>query len=164
MNVQTLDIVLVIFFSISILVGIYRGFVKEVLSLGSWLLAGLVAFRFGEQVSVYIKPYVPQEPLDLAIAYVAVFIVALILFSIISHLISQIFASSGMGGIDRSLGSVFGAIRAGVIVAILIGVGTFMSMNEHEWWTSSQFLPYFEPLLEWMKTFLPEAIVKKIEA
>ena len=164
MNMPWIDIVIIAFFVISILIGIYRGFVKETLSVASWALAAFVAFRFGEQASVYIKPYITQEPLDLAIAYVAVFLVSLIVFSVISHIISQIFASSGMTGIDRSIGSIFGVLRAAAIIVVLILVGRFMAMDNQQWWIDSQFIPYFEPLVDWFKSFLPADIITKIEA
>jgi len=164
MNMPWIDIVIIAFFAISILIGVYRGFVKETLSVASWVLAAFVAFRFGEQASVYIKPYVTKEPLDLAIAYVAVFLVSLILFAIISHIISQIFESSGMKGIDRSIGSIFGALRAAVIIVVLILVGRFMAMDNQQWWIDSGFIPYFEPLVEWFKSYLPADIIAKIEA
>lgn len=164
MSMPWIDIVIIAFFAISILIGIYRGFVKEVLSVTSWTLAALVAFRFGEQASVYIKPYIKQAPLDLAVAYVAVFIITLIAFSVISHIISQIFSSSGMSGFDRSLGSLFGAIRAAVVIAVLIMVGRFMALDNQQWWMDSGFLDSFEPLVSWIKTFVPADIVAKIEA
>ncbi len=164
MSLPWIDIVIIALFVISILIGIYRGFVKETLSVVSWALAAVVAFRYGEQASAYIKPYIQQEPLDLAIAYVAVFLISLIVFSVISHLISQIFDSSGMKGIDRSIGSIFGAIRAAAIIVILVLVGRFMAMDNQQWWMDSQFIPYFEPLVEWFKSFLPADIISKIEA
>ena len=164
MNMPWIDLVIIAFFVISILIGIYRGFVKETLSVASWALAAFMAFKFGEQASVYIKPYITQEPLDLAIAYVAVFLVSLIVFAVISHIISQIFASSGMTGIDRSIGSIFGALRAAVILVVLILVGRFMAMDNQQWWLDSQIIPYFEPLVEWFKSFLPVDIIAKIEA
>jgi len=164
MNLPWIDLVIIVFFAISILIGVYRGFVKETLSVASWALAAFVAFQFGEQASQYIKPYIKQEPLDLAIAYVAVFLVALIAFSIVSHIVSQIFDSSGMKGIDRSIGSLFGAVRAAVIVVVLILVGRFMAMDNQQWWTDSGLIPYFEPLVVWFKSFLPVDIIAKIEA
>jgi membrane protein required for colicin V production len=164
MNMPWIDIVIIALFVISILIGIYRGLVKETLSVASWALAAFVAFRYGEQASVYIKPYVTQAPLDLAIAYVAVFLISLIVFSVISHIISQIFDSSGMKGIDRSIGSIFGAIRAAAIIVILVLVGRFMAMDNQQWWMDSQFIPYFEPLVEWFKSYLPADIISKIEA
>jgi membrane protein required for colicin V production len=164
MNLPWIDIVIIVFFTISILIGVYRGFVKEVLSVASWGLAAFMAFRFGEQASVYVKPYVSQQPLDLAIAYVAVFLVTLIGFSVVSHIVSKIFESSGMTGIDRSIGSLFGALRAAAIVVVLILVGRFMAMDNQQWWMDSWFIPYFEPLVVWFKTYLPADIIAKIEA
>ena len=164
MNMPWIDIVIIVLFTISILIGIYRGFVRETLSVASWLLAAYLAFAFGEQAAVYVKPYVAQEPLDLAIAYVAVFLVALIAFSIIGHILSKIFESTGMTGIDRSIGSVFGFVRAVVIVVAMIIVGRFMAMDNQQWWMDSSFIPYFEPVVEWVKSFLPEDVVAKIEA
>ena len=164
MNIPWIDIAIIALFLISILIGIYRGFVKETLSVASWGLAAFVAFRFGEQASVYIKPYVTQEPLGLAIAYVGVFLISLIVFSVVSHIISQVFASSGMTGIDRSIGSIFGALRAAAIIVVLILVGRFMAMDSQQWWIDSQFIPYFEPLVEWVKSYLPADILAKIEA
>lgn len=164
MNMPWIDIVIIAIFALSILVGIYRGFVKETLSVVSWVLAAFAAFQFGEQASVYIKPYVKQEPLDLAIAYVAVFLISLILFSIISHIISQVFESSGMKGVDRSIGSLFGILRAAAIIVALILVGRFMAMDNQQWWIDSKFIPYFEPLVDWFKSYLPADIISKIEA
>ncbi len=163
MNLPLIDILIIVFFVISVMIGIYRGFVREVLSVGSWVLAALVAYRFGETVSTYIKPYINQEPLDLAIAYVVVFLAALIALSVLSHIIGQVFSSSGMSGIDRVLGSVFGVLRAAVIVAILILVGRFMAMDGQQWWLDSGFLDSFEPLVNWLKSLLPADIVQKIE-
>ncbi|MEE9446781.1 MAG: CvpA family protein [Arenicellales bacterium] len=164
MNLAWIDIAVIAFFAISILIGIYRGFVKEILSLGSWVLAALLAFKFGEQAAVYVKPYITQAPLDLAVAYVGVFLISLVAFSIISHIIGQIFSASGMSGIDRSLGSVFGALRAAAVISILILVARFMALDQQQWWLDSEFLVYFEPIVEWIKTYLPEDILKKIEA
>ncbi len=92
------------------------------------------------------------------------FLIALIVFSIIAHIISQLFAATGMTGIDRSIGSIFGAVRAAVIVVVLILVGRFMAMDNQTWWSESQFIPFFEPLVEWFKSFLPADVVTKIEA
>ena len=164
MHLPWIDLVVIAFFAISILIGIYRGFVKEVLSVASWALAAFVAFYYGEQAAAYIRPYINQEPLDLAIAYVGVFLVSLILFSVISHILSQLFAATGMTGIDRSIGSVFGAVRAVVIIVVLILAGRFMAMDNQAWWEQSQLIPLFDPLVEWFKSFLPADIVTKIEA
>ena len=164
MDLPLIDITLIVFVAISVLIGIYRGFVKEILSVAAWVLAALVAYRYGEAASQYIKPYINQEPLDLAIAYVAVFLIALIAFSVISHIISQIFSSSGMSGFDRILGGVFGILRAAIIIGVLIIVGRYMAMDQQQWWIDSGYMSHFEPLVEWLQGFIPEQYAKEIQS
>ena len=164
MNLPLIDIAIFAFFIISILIGIYRGFVKEALSVVAWILAVVAAFAFGELVSVYIQPFIKQEPLNLAVAYVVVFLIAIIILSIVAHIISQLFASFGMKGIDRTMGGIFGIVRAALVVAMLILVGRFMAMDNHQWWTDSSILEYFEPTAEWLKSYLPADVIKKIQA
>ncbi len=163
MSLALIDIVLIVFVVISILIGIYRGLVKEILSLGAWALAALAAYRFGVQASAYVKPYIAEPNLALIVAYVAVFLIALIALSIISFMISKLFSASGMSGIDRSLGSVFGALRAAVIIGILILVAHFLTLDSQPWWQESQLIAYFEPVADWIKSYLPESIVQKID-
>ena len=57
-----------------------------------------------------------------------------------------------------------GAVRAVVIIVILILAGRFMAMDNQAWWEQSQLIPLFDPLVEWFKSFLPADIVTKIEA
>ncbi len=163
MSFAWLDIVVIAFVAISILVGIFRGFVKEILSLSSWVLAAFIAYNFGELAASYVTPYISEPTLALAIAYVVVFLLALIAFSIVSYLISKLFSATGMSAIDRSLGSVFGAVRAAVIMGFLILIGHFLNLQEQSWWQDSQLLEYFQPVADWIKSYLPGDVVNKIE-
>lgn len=167
MNFLWIDIAIVAIFAISILVGMYRGFVREILSVLSWVAAAVVAFMYGEMAKDWVNGYVNNPDLALAISYVIIFLAALIVFSIISYLIGRIFSATGMSGIDRSLGTVFGALRAAVIVALVMLVGRFMSFDEHGWWSGSELLAYFEPLADWIHAQLPEnwqqELVKKAD-
>ncbi len=152
------DLGLIALFVISMLVGIYRGLVKEILSLISWVAAAWVAFVYGPAAAEFVRPYVSQPPLDLAIAYVLVFVAALIVLSIISFLIGKLFSATGLSGIDRTLGMIFGLLRAALVVGAVILVGRFMAFEEHSWWTDAHLLDYFEPVTEWIKTYLPAKI------
>lgn len=174
MSFAWLDTVVIAFVTISIWVGIFRGFVKEVLSLTSWVLAVFIAFRFGGVVASYLAPYgelvasylasYGEEPVwAKPAAYVAVFLVALIALSMISYLINKSFSATGMSVVDRSLGSVFGAVRAAAIMGILILIGHFLNLQEQSWWKDSQLLEYFQPIADWIKIYLPDWVIQKIE-
>ncbi|MFT5258630.1 MAG: membrane protein required for colicin V production [Saprospiraceae bacterium] len=163
MSFAWLDVVVIAFVAISVLVGIFRGLVKEVLSLTSWVLAAFIAYQNGEIAASYLELYIKESMLALAIAYVAVFLIALIGLSVVSYLISRLFNATGMSAIDRSLGSMFGAVRAAAIMGILILIGHFLNLNDQSWWTDSQLLDYFIPVADWITSYLPESIVDKIQ-
>lgn len=162
MNVVWVDIAIAALFLISILVGLFRGLVKEILSVTAWIAAAWVAWNYSDLASSTIQNYISNQDIAVAVAYVAVFLVALIVFSIVGYLISKIFSATGMTSIDRSLGTVFGAIRAALLVAIIILVGRYMAFEEHSWWTDSQLLGYFEQLAEWIRSYLPNKIATEL--
>jgi len=162
MNLVWVDLAIAALFVISILVGIFRGFVKEVLSVVAWLAAAWVTMTYGEAASGYLSQYISNPDIAKAASYVAVFLAALVVFSIVGYLISKVFTATGMTGIDRSLGSVFGAIRAALVVAVLILVGRYMAFEEHSWWSDSQFMGYFEQLAEWIRSYLPEKVATEL--
>ena len=85
-----------------------RGFVREVLSVIGWVGAGLVSLHGAPELLPYTHRYVSSGFLADAGTYVAVFILALLLFSILSHMISVRVRDSALGAVDRSLGFVYG--------------------------------------------------------
>ncbi len=164
MNFVWVDIAIAALLLISILVGIFRGLVKELLSVMAWIAAIWVTFTYGQMASGYLVGYLKNPDMASAVSYVLVFLAALIIFSIVGYMVGRIFSATGMTGIDRSLGSVFGAVRGAVLVAILILVGRFMAFEEHSWWTDSQLLGYFDSLAEWIRSYLPEKIAQDLNA
>lgn len=102
-----------------------RGFVREALSIGGWVLAAIVAYVFAPAVQPLMKE-IPvlkdflSESSELAMiaAFAVVFAAALVIFSIITPLFSGAVQRSALGGIDRGLGFLFGVLRGAVLVGI----------------------------------------------
>lgn len=102
-----------------------RGFVREVLSIGGWVLAAIAAYVFAPMVEPLMKevPVLkdflgPSCELAMIAAFAAVFAVALIVFSIFTPLFAGAVQRSALGGIDQGLGFLFGVARGAVLVAI----------------------------------------------
>lgn len=102
-----------------------RGFVREALSIGGWVLGAVVAYVFAPSV----EPLMKEVPIlrdflgsscELAMiaAFAVVFAVALIVFSVLTPLFSGVVQRSAIGGIDQGLGFLFGVLRGAVLVAI----------------------------------------------
>lgn len=163
MSFSLIDIAVVAIILISLLVGLFRGFIREILSLISWVASFLLAYKFATMGSVYLEPYLDQEKLRIAAAFAIIFVIALIVISVISYLLYRLFAIAGISGVDRSLGTLFGLIRGIVIVALLILMLRFMDFTSQPWWKESMLVQYFEPVTELIRSVLPEDIAKFVK-
>jgi membrane protein required for colicin V production len=96
-----------------------RGFMRELLSIGGWIIAGVVTFIGVPAARPISNQYVP-DPLfaDIA-AGIVIFVVTLIVCSIIGHFVSKRVQGSMLGPVDRSLGLVFGLVRGALVVSAI---------------------------------------------
>jgi membrane protein required for colicin V production len=145
---------------ISLLIGLFRGFIREILSLLSWLGALWLGYAYATLGASYLEPYITQPPLRVVVAFAAIFIVALIGFSIISYLLYRLLSIAGVSGVDRSLGMLFGLVRGFVIVALLILAATFMDFTSQPWWKDSLLVQYFIPVTDLIRSLLPSDIAE----
>lgn len=139
-------------FSLSCLIGLIRGFVREALSLIIWVAAVLVAKIFGGQLEVLLVNQIETPSVRLMTAYAVLFIATLLLGAMVSYLIGALVRATGLSGTDRLLGMVFGAARAFIIVmALLILLPGFIPLEDDEWWQQSQLIPHFLTCEEWVR-------------
>jgi membrane protein required for colicin V production len=108
--------------AISALLAFMRGLVREVLGIGAWVGAGLAAISALPLVRPQFHQWMGTSPWADPAAFVAIFVVALIVLMLVAHLIGRLVRRSALGGLDRTLGLVFGVARgvALVIIAYII--------------------------------------------
>jgi membrane protein required for colicin V production len=112
--------------ALSCMFAFFRGFVKEVLSLGAWIGAGIITLYYFRDVAALIKPHVKTDMVAGGLATLGLYIVSLLGFSIINSLIVRMMKEGGdIGILDNSLGLLFGAFRG----AFIISLGYFMMMT-----------------------------------
>src|ERR1700731_906692 len=115
-----LDLGLIVVVLISAFLAMLRGFTREVLAIASWGAAALAAIYLHPLALPYVKPYIAKDVIALAVAAAAVFFVTLIAgFLIINKLLGDVF-DSRVGGIGRSLGFLFGAVRIPLLCGIAL--------------------------------------------
>lgn len=133
--------------AISTLVSFFRGFVKEVLSLGAWVGAGLVTIYYFPDVAQWLKPKFKNEMVATGFGTLGTYICALLLFSMINSIILKFLKSgSDVGVLDNTLGLMFGLFRG----AFIISLGMLMLMmvwdpdNYPTWLKEAKTRPYAE--------------------
>ena len=152
------DGVLLAVLVVSAILAFLRGFVREVLSIGAWAGALIVALVARPHVFPLVSPYVDPPWVADALGAGGVFLVALILLMVIAHWIANQVQGSVLGGLDRTLGIVFGLARgAFVVVLAYIVAGVFLPMTDRwpEPVREARALPVVAEAASWLIERLP---------
>jgi membrane protein required for colicin V production len=128
--VNLIDLLVIAIVAVSALLGLSRGLVREMLGLGSWLLAGYGAFVFGPQAVPAVRSVIGNQDLADPAAYIGTFLLLLIVLSLVANVIGRLVRVSALGGLDRTLGLVFGIVRGAVIlIAAYIPLGLMLPQD-----------------------------------
>lgn len=156
------DIVLLAILGISALIGIWRGFVSEVMSLLVWVAAFWLAFAFGPDVADMFQPHVDAPTARWFLGYATVFVLALVVGGLLNWLLGKLVKGTGLSGTDRLLGLCFGLLRGAAVACVLVLVAGFTPLPQEPVWQQSQLLPGFSRGAEWMRDWLPEALAEHL--
>lgn len=151
-----IDVVLVALVLVSALLGLMRGFVGILMSTAAWLLAGLVAFKFGADAALWLSGDGQPTVSETFGGYALSFIVVLLAVGMIGALVRSMVRASELSGLDRALGFAVGAFRGLVIACVLVLVLGFTPLPKEPSWRQSQVLPLLMPGVGWMRNQLPE--------
>lgn len=135
--------------TISALISLVRGFIKEALSLISWISAFFIASHFYVYISDYFT-YFDEDFFRNAVAIVVLFIATLLVFAVVNHIIGELIKKIGLSGIDRILGIFLGLLR-GILftAALLFIVDTFTPLSKNIAWKDSLLIPHFDFIIRW---------------
>lgn len=153
------DWAIIAIFSLSCLIGMIRGFVREALSLVIWVAAVLVAKVFGGRFEFLLANQIESPSVRLMTAYALLFVATLLLGAMVSYLIGALVRATGLSGTDRLLGMVFGAARAFIIVmALLILLPGFLPLDQDKWWHEALLIPHFLAWEEWARSAYDQVV------
>lgn len=141
---------------ISGLFSIRRGFVKEALSLVTWVAAFIVARLFTNSLAVVLTDYIQTPSFRIVAAFGMLFILTLICGALISNLIGVLVEATGLSGTDRMLGMGFGVIRGGLIVVVIVALLGETPAVRDQWWQDSQLIPHFALMESWTRQVATE--------
>ena len=152
------DYAIIITILLSIVISLVRGFVREAMSLASWILALWVGLTFSSTLATLLEAYIKTAPLRMVVAFFILFAITLILGAIINFVICQFVKKTGLSGTDRMLGMVFGLGRGVLLVALLLLVAQLSSLPNDTWWTTSVLISKFTGIVTWIQGFLPDTL------
>lgn len=136
-----LDLLIVAVVLLSVVVGGYRGLVREALSLLIWVAAFVVASLFAGAVAASLAARIEPEGLRYPLAFGGLFVSTLIAGALVSRALGMLVDATGLTGVDRSLGVLFGAARAGVLLVVVAAL-TLPLFADAAWWQASRLVPW----------------------
>lgn len=129
---------------ISTLIGLYRGFVREILSLLTWIAAFVIAMMFRDELAPLLSRLVDTPSLQVIAAFAIIFIFTLLAGAGLNMTLSAFVKATGLSGTDRVLGMVFGLLRGAIVVmALLILAPALVPVEQDVWWRESALIPRF---------------------
>ena len=135
----------------SCLMALFRGLVREALSLGNWVLAALLARGFADAVSQMLAEWIDTASIRYLIAFSVLMAVSLIIGGLLIKLIVKLVHASGLGFADRALGLVFGFARGVLLVMLGLALLRYgLPIQEDGWWQASRLVPMFNAGLDWV--------------
>lgn len=155
------DLIIIAIIVISALISLVRGFVKESISLASWVVAGFIALRYFTALADLLEPYIESTTIRSGTGFAILFVCSLIVGAIINFMASQLVSKTGLSGTDKSLGVVFGAARGIIIVIMLVLLAGLTPMPSESWWNESTMVEYFASMASWIKDILPDDVASR---
>jgi membrane protein required for colicin V production len=149
-------------FAVSLVLGAWRGLVREVVSILGWVIALLAANLLAGPLGPAMPQVLPSPELRVAAAYVAVFVVSLVLTALAGLVLSKVVKAVGLGGIDRVLGAGFGALRGLLILLAAAVLAGLTGAPRQAWWRDSASGPLLAQAAGAVKPLLPQTLAERL--
>ncbi|MFC0407843.1 CvpA family protein [Roseomonas elaeocarpi] len=152
------DGVILLILAVSAALAYSRGLVREVLGIGAWVGALLLAFTVLPEMRQALGQAVQPAWLTDVVAIGSIFVIALIVLKIAIAFVARRVQSSILGGLDRALGTVFGLAR-GAFLAVLAYIVAGQLLPSTDRWPEpvrdARALPYVADGARWVVGSLP---------
>ena len=158
------DFAIIGIIALSAVIGLARGFIREVLSLAIWVVAVFAAWTFHRPLAEQLTPWLSTPSVRIGVAFIILVLVVLILGAILGQILTTLIEKTGLTGTDRLLGVVFGAARGALLVAVLVYLAALTPMPEDTWWKESQLIGHFQTLADRMLALIPPEVEAKLKS
>lgn len=152
------DYIIIGILGLSVLIGLWRGLISEVLALAIWIAAFWVAWLFGPVVAAHLEHLITLPSARIIVAYALCFVTVLILGALLRFVIGKLIQGTGLSGTDRLLGMLFGFARGVLLVSLLVFLVGFTAFTRDPWWQQSVLLPQFQRVAAWLEQHVPASV------
>lgn len=149
--------------AVSLLVGVTRGVVSEILALIAWMAAFIAARLWAVPLGNLVLADLPDPLWRQLAGFVGVFAAVLIGFALMRWMTTLLLKAVGLRPLDRGLGALFGVARGVLILLILVLLAGLTPLPQERWWRQATFAPPLETGVLAAKPWLPPELAKRIQ-
>lgn len=148
--------------ALSLLLGVWRGVVSEILALLAWVAAFVSARTWAAPAGEMVAVGVAEPAWRQVAGFLAVFVAVLVLFALARWLLSLLLKAVGLAPLDRVLGAVFGIARGVLVVWVVVLLAGLTALPQQQWWRQAMLAPPLETAVLAAKPWLPPDLAKRI--
>lgn len=156
------DYVVIGIVGLSLLFGLWRGVVGEIIALMAWITGVLAAIEFGGLAGQRFFSGIADPSIRMLAGCVLVFVGVLLAMSIVSWAGRKMVKALGLSISDRLLGMIFGLVRGVLVTMVLVGLGGMTAAPKQTWWRDAMLSPPLETAVLVAKQWLPDDLAKRI--
>nr|WP_249204461.1 CvpA family protein [Acetobacter thailandicus] len=164
MNVAAIDIIALVLVTLSVLHGLIRGFARQALGIGGWVIALLLTCRYYTNLIPWTRSFIHDHTVADITAFILLMLVLLVVASFASSLIVRVIHQSALQGLDHTLGALFGLARGVLLVLLLFVSAQWLLPPEdiHDIENKGKFTPYIRMGVAYIQPFMPDFTTKGV--
>lgn len=156
---NAVDWVIIVVVSVSVLLSLWRGFVREALSLLGWVAAFVVAHTFVDQLALELGGAIANTTGRYVAAYALLFVLTLIVFTLVVKVATGLVRAAGLSVLDRLLGTIFGFARGVIIILVAAYViRQLVPPQDQQWLHQSVLMPHLNMLADWVQAVFSNTV------
>ncbi len=157
-----LDYAIIALVALSMVVGIVRGAIREVINFAGWILAFVLAHAFAQVLAGYFADWMAEPIYRIVVAWVSIFLLVLVLAALLASLVSELVRKLGLGGLNRAIGAVIGLLRGALVLLVLALAAGMTKFPQSALWKNAAATPWLEVAALHARAFLPESLASRI--
>jgi membrane protein required for colicin V production len=157
-----LDYAIIALLAISVIVGIVRGAIREVINFAGWILAFFLAHAFARDLAAYFADWMAEPVYRTVIAWMSIFLLVLVISAMFASLVSELVRKLGLGGLNQAFGALIGLLRGALVLLVLTLAAGMTKFPQSALWKGSASTPWLEVAALHARALLPESLASRI--
>ena len=153
------DAILLGVIAISVLVSFFRGFLREAISLCSWVLGIGLALKFSSAVAHSLFSWITSSVAAYIVAFIVIVVAVLLVGWLLTKVSKGIATITGIGILDRPLGLVFGFVRGVLVTTLMVMLVNVTSFAHSYWFVDSAMKTALNKPEQWIQHFIPDDVI-----